>query len=129
MAATVVLDMPIPIYLSCDGAHNAMTALVNPQDQPGYYIKLYSWYTASVECISKAQRITLSSTEAEVASMVLALRSALDIYFILNAIGFKTICRIIAHGDSVSGNALCTGSRLDCRNDQSTSTKMLHQVS
>ena len=103
-----ILDMPLPIYFSCDGAHNAMTELVNPQDQAGYYIKLYSWYTAAVECVSKTQRITLSSTEAEVASMVLALRSALDIYFILNAIGFTNICRIIAHGDSASGNALCT---------------------
>ena len=77
---TDVLDMPISIYFSCDGAHNAITQLVNPQDQSGYYIKLYSWYTASVECISKAQRITLSSTEAEVASMVLALRSSLNIF-------------------------------------------------
>jgi hypothetical protein len=37
---TDVLDMPIPIYFSCDGAHNAMTEPVNPQDQSGYYIKL-----------------------------------------------------------------------------------------
>ena len=93
---TDVLDISIPIYFSCDGAHNAMTELLNSQDQSGYYIKLYSWYTASVECISTAQRITLSSTEAEVAYMVLTLRSSLDIHFILNAIGFKTICRIIA---------------------------------
>jgi hypothetical protein len=86
---TDVLDMPIPIYFSCDGTHNTMKELVYPQDQSGYYIKLYSWYTASVECISTAQRVTLSSTEAEVAYMVLALRSSLDTYFILNAIGFK----------------------------------------
>ena len=86
----------------------SISQTVHPQDQSGYYIKLYSWYTASVECISKTQRITLSSTEAEVASMVLALRSSLDIYFILNAIGFTNICRIIAHGDSASGNVLCT---------------------
>jgi len=89
-------DIPIPIYFSCDGAHTAMTELVNSQDQSGYYIKLYSWYTASVVCISTAQRVTLSSTEAEVAYMVLTLRSSLDTYFILNAIGFKTIYRIIA---------------------------------
>ena len=93
---TDVLDIPIPIYFSCDGAHTAVTELVNSQDQSGYYIKLYSWYTASVVCISTAQRVTLSSTEAEVAYMVLALRSSLDTYFILNAIGFKTIYRIIA---------------------------------
>ena len=53
-----------------------MTALVNPQNQSGYYIKLYSWYTASVECIFKTQHIKLSTTEAEVASVVIALRSA-----------------------------------------------------
>ena len=39
--------------------------------------------------------------------MVLALRSVLDLYFILNAIGFKNICRFIAHGDSASGRTLC----------------------
>ena len=104
---TDILHMPISIYFCTDGAHNAVTTYDNPKDQSGYFIKLYSWYTAAVECVSKTQRITLSSTEAEVASTVLALRSALDLYFILNAIGFKNICRFIAHGDSASGRTLC----------------------
>jgi len=39
---TDVLDIPISIYFSCDGAHTAMTELVNSQDQSGCYIKLYS---------------------------------------------------------------------------------------
>ena len=99
--------MPISINFCCDGAHNAVTTYDNPKDQSGYFIKIYSWYTGAVECVSKTQRITLSSTEAEVASMVLALRSVLDLYFMLNAIGFKNICKFIAHGDSASGRTLC----------------------
>jgi hypothetical protein len=104
---TDILHMPVAINFCCDGAHNAVTMSDDPKDQSGYFIKIYSWYTAAIECVSKTQRITLSSTEAEVASMVLALRSALDTYFILNAIGFKNICKIIAHGDSASGRTLC----------------------
>ena len=84
-----------------------MTAHDNLTDQSGYFIKIYSWYTGAIECVSKTQRITLSSTEAEIASMVLALRTVLDLYFILNALGFKNIGRFIAHGDSASGRTLC----------------------
>jgi hypothetical protein len=75
--------MPISINICCDGAHNAVTMYDNPKDQSGYFIKIYSWYTAAVECVSKTQRITLSSTEAEVAYMVLALRSAPDLPYTL----------------------------------------------
>ena len=98
-----------------------MTELVNPRDQAGYYVAERSWYTAAVECVSKAQRITLSSTEAEVASMVLALL-CLNIYYILNAIGFTNICRIIAHGDSASGNSRTMHGNQGCRRDQRIST-------
>ena len=40
---TEILDRPIAILFSHDGAHNPMSGSALPRDQAGYYEKLYDW--------------------------------------------------------------------------------------
>ena len=87
---------------------NPISGNAAPKDQAGYYEKLYDWDNGSIQAVSKALRISLSSTETEVTALVLALRNSLDTYFVLNWIGFKRICQIISHGDSEPCQQLCT---------------------
>jgi len=103
-----ILDRPIAILFSHDGAHNPISGNAAPRDQAGYYEKLYDWDNGAIQAVSKALRISLSSTETEVAALVLAMRNSLDTYFVLNWIGFKRIGRIISHGDSTPCQDLCT---------------------
>ena len=105
---TEILDRPIAILFSHDGAHNPMSGSALPRDQAGYYEKLYDWENGVIQAVSKALRITLSSSETEVACLVLAMRNSLDTYFLLNWIGFKRISRFISHGDNTSCLQLCT---------------------
>jgi hypothetical protein len=105
-----ILNLPVQTLVSYDGAHNPRTAESNPYDQIAQFSKLYAEYNGAIKVISQIQRIGLSSTEAEVAALVKALRCALDTYFILNHIGFTNISRIIAGGDNISCKTLCTES-------------------
>jgi hypothetical protein len=105
---TEILDRPIALLFSHDGAHNPISGNAAPKDQAGYYEKLYDWENGAIQAMSKALRISLSSTETEVAALVLALRNSLDTYFVLNWIGFKRISRMISHGDSTPSQQLCT---------------------
>ena len=103
-----ILKMPIQNLVSYDGAHNPRTESSNPYDQIAYMSKLYADYNGAIKVASQIQRMGLSSTEAEVAALVKALRCALDTYFILNHIGFSNISKIIASGDNISCKTLCT---------------------
>jgi hypothetical protein len=103
-----ILRMPIQNLVSYDGAHNPRTADINPYDQIAYVSKLYAEYNGAIKVISQTQHIGLSSTEAEVAALVKAVRCALDTYFILNFLGFSNISKIIASGDNISCKTLCT---------------------
>ena len=105
-----ILRMPIQNLISYDGAHNPRTADHNPYDQIAYVSKLYAEYNGAIKVASQTQHIGLSSTEAEVATLVKAVRCALDTYFILNHIGFSNISKIIASGDNISCKTLCTES-------------------
>ena len=105
---TDILDRPIALLFSHDGAHNPISGNAAPKDQAGYYEKLYEWDNGAIQAVSKALRISLSSTETEVAALVLALSNSLDTYFVLNWIGFKRISQMISHGDSVPCQQLCT---------------------
>ena len=105
-----ILRMPIQNLISYDGAHNPRTADLNPYDQIAYVSKLYAEYNGAIKVASQTQHIGLSSTEAEVAALVKAVRCALDTYFILNHIGFRNISKIIASGDNISCKTLCTES-------------------
>ena len=105
-----ILRMPIQTFVSYDGAHNSRTAHSNPYDQIAHFSKLYDEYNGAIKVISQIQRIGLSSTEAEVAALVKALRCALDTYFILNHVGFTCISKIVASGDNISCKTLCTES-------------------
>jgi len=73
---TDILNMPISINFCCDGAHDAVTMHDNPKDQSGYSIKIYSWLVHSSNRMSlqdSESHSTLSSTKAEIATMVLEL--------------------------------------------------------
>ena len=105
-----ILRLPIQTLISYDGAHNQRTADSNPYDQVAHFSKLYAEYNGAIKVASQIQRIGLSSTEAEVAALVKALRCALDTYFILNHIGFSNISKIVASGDNISCKTLCTES-------------------
>ena len=69
---------------------------------------MHAEYNGAIKVISQTQHIGLSSTEAEVAALVKAVRCALDTYFILNFLGFSNISKIIASGDNISSKTLCT---------------------
>ena len=82
-----------------------MSGSALPRDQAGYYEKLYDWENGAIQAVSKALRITLSSSETEVACLVLAMRNSLDTYFLLNWIGFKRISRFVSHVYSCAQNS------------------------
>ena len=65
---TEILDRPIALLFSHDGAHNPISGNAAPKDQAGYYEKLYDWENGAIQAVSKALRISLSSTETEVAA-------------------------------------------------------------
>ena len=101
---TELLDRPIKLLFSHDGAHNPMPGNAAPNDQAGYYEELYEWNNGAIQAVSKALRVSPSSTVTEIAVLALALHNSLNTYFVLNWLRCLKISRIISYGDSFVQN-------------------------
>ena len=95
-----ILGMPVGIFCNGDCAHGSSGRPGEPRDQTAYFVRIFSVCNAAIDAVSKVNQTTLASTEGEVATQVKGVCSEIDVYFILNHIGFTNIAQMIYEGDA-----------------------------